>query len=219
MRHFIAAGLAGLVLLRAVPAAAQSANFEISPYLGYRFGGALNSGTVNQPTLPTLEDLDFTDGLNLGLSGTVRAHRGVLVEVFGERMSSSLKADSDNQATSPELDVALWYLHAGVNWEVNNSHESQLRPLVGLTIGATLLDPEGDRATEARFSFGLLMGVKYFPGDKFGFRVHGRYLSTYLSEGSNLFQASDGTVYTIPETTYMAQFDISAGVVFPLGGM
>lgn len=218
MLRLCGVALACVWLLCAASAAAQPAPFEISPYLGFRFGGGLQSGAVNQPTLPGLEDLRFNEGLNLGLSSTVRAHEGILVEVFGEHLSSRLESDGDTSALAPELDVSLWYLHAGVNWEANQSHESQLRPLVGVSLGTTLLDPEGDRATEARFSVGILLGVKYFPGDTFGFRLHGRFLSTYLAEGSNLFQAADGTVYTIPETTYMSQFDISAGLVFPLGG-
>ncbi len=199
-------------------ASAQPSRFELSPYLGYRFGGGLQAGTVNQPTPTGLEDLSFNEGLNLGLAGTVRLHEGILLEVSGERMGSRLELDDTAGAPAfPELDVALWYAHAGVNWEVNNSYESQLRPLVGVSLGATVLDPEGDHASEARFSVGILLGVKYFPGDTFGFRLHGRFMSTYLAEGSNLIQASDGTVYTIPETTYMSQFDISAGLVFPFG--
>lgn len=174
---------------------------------------------MNQPTLPQLEAYGFEDGFNLGLAGSARLHQGFLLEVFGEHMASSLNLDEPSDtSTFPGLDVDLWYLHAGVNWEVNNSYESQLRPLVGVSLGATLLDPaEGDGATEARFSVGILLGVKYFPGDTFGVRLHGRFLSTYLAEGSSLFQAADGSVYTIPETTYMSQFDISAGLIFPLG--
>lgn len=213
------AGLvAGLWLWTAVPVSAQSARFEISPYLGYRFGGNLHAGTVNQPTLPGLEDLTFKEGLNLGLAGTVRLHEGILMEVFGERMGSKLEVENDTSQTAwPPIDVDIWYVHAGVNWEVNNSYEAPLRPLVGISLGATVLDPgESDRSSEARFSVGILLGVKYFPGDTFGFRLHGRFLTTYLANGGTLFESADGSTYTIPETTYMSQFDISAGVVFPI---
>jgi hypothetical protein len=217
LRCVTAAGV--IALVGPATTLAQPARFEVSPYLGYRFGGGLKAGTVNQPTLPGLEDLQFSDGLNLGLSGTIRAHEGILVEVFGERMSSNLNLkDNDSAASLPGLDVGLWYLHAGVNWEVNNSYEAPLRPLVGVSVGATVLDPDGDRSSEARLSVGILLGVKYFPGDTFGFRLHGRFLTTYLAENGAVFQSADGsTTYTIPESTYMSQFDISAGVVIPFG--
>lgn len=220
MRYGAATGVAALLtLVGTATALAQTARFEVAPYLGYRFGGGLKAGTVNQPTLPGLEELQFSDGLNLGLSGSIRAHEGILIEVFGERMSSNLNLKSGgNTGNVPGLDVGLWYLHAGVNWEVNNSYESPLRPLVGLSVGATVLDPEGDRSSEARISVGLLLGVKYFPGDSFGFRLHGRFLTTYLAENNTVFQSADGsTTYTIPESTYMAQIDLSAGVIIPFG--
>ena len=216
------AALAGLVgglwLWTAAPVSAQPARFEISPYLGYRFGGNLHAGTVNQPTLPGLEDLAFKEALNLGLAGTVRLHEGILMEVFGERMGSKLEVENDTSQTAwPPMDVDIWYLHAGVNWEVNNSYEAPLRPLVGISLGATVLDPgESDRSSETRLSVGILLGVKYFPGDSFGFRLHGRFLTTYLADGGTIFESADGSAYTIPETTYMSQFDISAGVVFPI---
>ena len=213
------AAVACMVIACAGTVWAQPARFEVSPYLGYRFGGGLQAGTVNQPTLPGLEDLGFKNNLNLGLSGTIRLHKGILAEVYGERMSSGLEVDEGTaQPNFPELDLALWYLHAGVNWEVNKSEESQLRPLVGLSVGTTIMDPSDDRASEARFSIGILLGVKYFPGDTWGVRLHGRFMSTYLAEGSNLFQDANGDVYTVPETTYMTQFDFSAGLVFPFGG-
>lgn len=216
--RIVRAVLGCFVLMCATRAWAQPARFEVSPYLGYRFGGGLQAGTVNQPTLPGLEDLGFKNNLNLGLSGTVRLHRGILAEVFGERMSSGLEVDEGStQPNFPQLDLTLWYLHAGVNWEVNNSEESQLRPLVGVSVGTTVMDPTDERASEARFSIGILLGVKYFPGDTWGVRLHGRFMSTYLAEGSSLFQDASGDVYTIPETTYMTQFDFSAGLVFPFG--
>lgn len=211
-----------LCLVAVVPLAwAQPARFEISPYAGFRFGGGLKAGTVNQPTLPQLEDLNFSDGLNLGLAGTIRLHEGILLELFGERMSSRLELQNPSDtSTFPGFDVGLWYLHAGVDWEVNNSFESPLRPLVGISLGATVLNPGGDLSSEARFSVGIMLGVKYFPGDTWGLRLHGRFMTTYLAENGAVFESADGSAtYTIPETTYMTQVDLSAGVVIPFGNV
>jgi len=197
---------------------AQVPEFEISGYAGYRFGGGIKAGAVNQPTLPGLEDLNYTDGLNLGLSVAWRIKNGFLLEVFGERMDTRLELDSDtDQPSFPVFDLYMYYVHVGINYEVNDSYESKLRPIAGVSLGAQIQDPSGDQATEARVSVGILLGAKYFPGDRFGVRLHGRFLTSYLAPSDRTFCNEDMTTcYRIPETTFMTQLDISAGLIFPI---
>jgi hypothetical protein len=198
---------------------AQIPKLEITPYLGYRFGGGLKAGAVNQPTLPGLEDLNYTDGLNLGLSIAWRIKNGFLLEVFGERMDTRLELDKgSDQSDFPVFDLYMYYVHLGINYEVNDAYEQKLRPIAGVSLGAQIQNPSGsERSAEARVSVGILLGVKYFPGDTWGVRVHGRFMTSYLAPSDRTFCNEDLTeCYRIPETTFMTQMDISAGLIVPI---
>ena len=192
---------------------AQMPNLEITPYVGFRFGGGLKAGTVNQSTLP-VDELSFSAAPLLGLAANFRLIPGLQLELFGERMASTLESDLSG-SPFPPTDYHLWYLHAGVLYEVNKSYQYPIRPLVGITAGTTLLDPRNDAATVARFSVAILLGVKYFPSHKIGLRVHGRLMTTNLFPDDE-FYCNDGTCYRISERTYMTQIDISAGVIIPI---
>ena len=218
LRWATALGLA-LAIVAPTLAEAQIPKFEITPYLGYRFGGGLKAGTVNQPTLPGLENLDYRDGLNLGLSLAWRIKNGFLLELFGEGMDTRLELEQESgQPDFPVFDLYMYYVHVGINYEVGDAYEQKLRPIAGISLGAQIKNPAGDeRSAEARISVGISLGAKYFPGDKWGVRVHGRFMTSYLAPNDRTFCNEDQTVcYIIPETTFMTQLDISAGLIFPI---
>ena len=206
-----------LVLGMPVAAWAQATQFEITPFLGFRFGGGFKAGTVNQPTLPALQDLKIKEGFNYGLIVDITLVEGLQLEFWGERQNTTLEIKDGGAAdTLGALDLNLYYAHAGVLWEVNRSYERPLRPIVGLTLGVTVMNPKDvGRSTETRFSIGLVGGVKYFPGDAIGFRLQTRIVGTYLADNNSIF-CVDQSCYTIPETAYMVQLDISGGVIIPV---
>jgi hypothetical protein len=213
--------LAVLALLVAIatPACtwAQATQFEITPFVGFRFGGGFKAGTVNQPTLPALQELKIKEGFNYGLIVDITLVEGLQLEFWGERQNTTLEVKDGGAAdTLGALDLNLYYAHAGVLWEVNKSYERPLRPIVGLTIGATFMNPkEVGRSTETRFSISLVGGIKYFPGDAIGFRLQTRIVGTYLADNNSIFCVGE-SCYTIPETAYMVQLDISGGVIIPV---
>jgi len=172
---------------------------------------------ITPPTAIAGEDLEIDDGFNFGLITDITLVPGVQLELIAERQSTGMQVDSVGVQKIPLFDLYLYYLHGGVIWEVNRSYENKLRPLAGISAGATVFDPKGgDRPSEARFSVGILLGLKYFPGDRFGLRAQTRLMSTYMSKGENLFCNDNGECYTIPETSYMTQIDISGGIIVPI---
>jgi len=212
---FTAAVVAVAIAAGASTSVAQLPRVEITPYAGFRFGGGLKAGTVNQEQFP-VDNLSFSSGLMLGTAVDIRLIPGLQLELFGERMSSRLESDLSG-SPFPATDYDLWYLHAGVLWEVNKSYQYPIRPLVGITAGTTILDPDSDAKSVARFSVGILLGVKYFPSRDIGIRLHGRLLTTNLFPDDEFFCSEELQVcYRISERTYMTQIDLSLGVIIPI---
>ena len=61
----------------------------------------------------------------------------------------------------------------------------------------------------------MLLQHEYFPGDVVGFRLQTRIVGTYLADNNSIFCVGE-SCYTIPETAYMVQLDISGGVIIPV---
>ena len=110
------------LLLGAEPARAQ--NVELTPFIGYQFGGELRVRDG---------DLRLQDDINYGLVLDVALNRNGLLEVSYTRQDTRIEYREFNAGTRPIYDVSVNY------WQIGGVYEFEpaatARPFLSLTGG------------------------------------------------------------------------------------
>jgi len=177
------------------PALADAVDFEIAPFVGYRFGG-------NFEDTNTQRSVDAKDSADFGIAFDVEYAPDRMVEVFYSHQSTELKD------TSPNVDLDIEYFQIGGVAEY--TQDTYTPYLVG-TIGAARFSPSGDLDEETRFAATLGGGVKWFLNKNVALKFEGRgYISIFDSNGSVFCVSNGGAV---------CQFRVSGSVVWQLEAM
>ena len=165
-------GFLWLVLASAIPLAAE---VEVTPFVGYQFGGGFDTREGS---------LNIDPRANLGLVLSFRTRHDGLVELLYSRQATTL--EFEGILDSGDLfDMTVEYLHVGGLWEIETDRK---RPFLGLTVGGTRLDPQTSSLDdEWAFSAGISGGLKYFFTERFGVRVEGRGLLSFFSSSGAIF--------------------------------
>ena len=208
--------LLALCLVAAFAIPASATHYELTAFGGYRFGGTIKDS--NTPAQP-LTELEIEDGPCVGLIFDLRTSMPMLLlEVFWEHQFTNLNAEVISTGEKTTLGaLSVDYLHAGFMYEFSamydTSSDPPLRPFLGFTLGATRFGPEG-LDPEWRFSIGLMLGAKYFPWERVGFRLQTRLMTTYFNGNTDTFcDPVTGDCYSITNAAFMNQGDITLGVI------
>jgi hypothetical protein len=180
------------------PAIAGAVDFEISPLLGYRFGGQFHEETTDS-------DVDLKESATGGLAVDIEYAPDKMVEVFYSRQSTSIE-DTD-------FDVDVEYFHVG---GVAEFTQPNYTPYAVGTIGATRFSPDGDFDSETRFSLAFGTGVKWFFNEHWAARVEGRAYFTIFDSDAEVFCVSSGgaTCLFRVSGSVVWQIEALAGVTF-----
>jgi len=193
----------GILSMVSVATESMGQQFEITPFVGYRFGGDFeDSGTG--------VGLDIQDSESYGIILGMDMSPETQIEFLYSHQATELKPAGLFSPTSiTDLDVD--YYHFGGTYIWNPKRD--MRPFIQATLGVTHLSP--DRAglsSETRFSFGIGGGVKYFFTKHIGLRLDGRALGTLLNSNSAIF-CSGGCTISVQGST-LWQFEGGLGVIF-----
>ena len=162
----------GLLLLAEVSLAAE---FEVTPFVGYQAGGGFDT---------TEGDLTIDPAANFGLVLSLRTRHDGLVELLYSRQSTTLEADEPLQS-GDLFDLNVEVFHFGGLWEIR---PERTRPILGLSVGATRLNPgQSGIDEEWAFSAGISGGVKHFLTDRLAVRVEGQGLLSFFSSSGAIF--------------------------------
>jgi len=196
--------LAVLGLAVAAPLAAQS-GIEITPTIGYRFGGTVNGS-----------DGKFiaNDGFAWGATIGYRVKPDGLVEFVYSRQSTNILFDADTAAERTIGNAAVEYFQLGGALEFG--HDETTKPFFALTVGATHLAPESSGfGDDWLFSFGGALGVKTYLSRNIGLRAQARlWMSTLSSDTDFWCTLPGGCVITASNSTFFTQGEFSGGVMF-----
>jgi hypothetical protein len=159
---------------------------DISAFLGYQWGGSLNTGRGRIKIEP---DLSYGGEID------IVARRG------GEIVLLYLRQDTEATLTDRVgPDSSLGGL--AVNY-------------AALTFGLTWYDPKtAGRSSEWRFSGSLGAGVKILPTKRVGIRAQARWWFTFLSSGSEWFCTVPGGCFVSTTGTLISQGEVSGGLMF-----
>jgi opacity protein-like surface antigen len=175
-RLVLAAAFAALLL----PAAAQAQGgyqFEITPQVGYRWGGEIQGD--DDALFDT--DLEVDEGNAFGLTFDIPLSSNLQLELLANRQETELKFDGGLFGGNVDVaDLTIDYYHVGILFQGGNS---DVRPFFVASAGITDLDPDVPGAdNESRFSMSLGGGVKVFFNEHIGMRFEGRGFFTVIDD-------------------------------------
>jgi hypothetical protein len=194
----------------AAPAQAQQRRFELTPFIGWRFGGGLSN--VNNPNAPSVQGLDVNNSWDYGLILDIAINRMVAVELLFDRQNATVAQDVPG-ARQDLFDTKIDYYQAGLQFQVPDRQLKKPQGYLSITMGATNFIPDGDASSELRYSFGGALGAKVFFNDRFGVNVYTRYVGTYFNSTTDLFCAESGQCFQLPANTILHQLNIAGGAI------
>ena len=194
--------LGGLVILTMVSASfAKTPRIEITPFVGYQFGGEL--AVIDDDTDNYKLDQGTTWGLMLDFGVTDLDQ----VEFYYSSQGTNL-----NLGVESSPGVTVDHIQIGAIHQC--APRKPINPYIGMTLGASRFEIAGD--SDTRFSGSIGGGVKMVVSDHLGFRFDGRVFG--ISTGSNPISCSEDLCVDYPTTSIIWQYTINAGVIIHFGG-
>jgi opacity protein-like surface antigen len=199
--------LGALVLMAtAIPGHVFAADFEITPFAGYTWGGEF-ANTDGSGKLTVKENSSY--GVMLDFKQTDESQ----IELYFSRQATQLESKTSGvyTGTSPLFDLNIDYYHIGGTALMG---EGKVKPFLVGTIGATRMAPTGsglDAVT--KFSLSLGGGAKIYFTDRIGLRLEGRWFGTFF-DGSGQAFCSSGQCLIKVQGDVFSQFVANAGIIF-----
>jgi hypothetical protein len=184
--------------------------FELTPFLGYRYGGTLFS----DDTRLFGGDVDVASSANFGVNfGIPIGDEGYKLALLVDHQNTNLQANrfSDLFGSSRNVaDMSITYFQAGVEVPFAVNRRTGLTPFVSVAAGVANLDPDVPGASAAnRFSASASIGLKVPINRNLGLRIEERgFFANTGSYGDDCFSCYGGS------DTNLYQGETNVGVVF-----
>ncbi|HZF26683.1 MAG TPA: outer membrane beta-barrel protein [Steroidobacteraceae bacterium] len=177
------------------PALAGAVDFEVAPFIGYRFGGNFEDATSSR-------SVDAKESIDFGLAFDIEYAPDRMVEVFYSHQPTELKD------TSPTVDLDIEYIQVG---GVAEYTQDDYTPYLVGTIGVARFSPSGDLDEETRFAATLGGGVKWYLNKNVALKFEGRAYVSIFDSDADVFCVSNGGA--------VCRFRVSGSVVWQLEAM
>jgi hypothetical protein len=202
------------LLAVAAPARAQYLqidSFEVTPFIGTRFGGTFEV----RPDSPSQVEATLKDASSYGLAAGVRFEKFSLIEFRWTRSVSMLRFDPPFIPVGERIgDVTLNEFHADFTREFAIPEVKGLRSFLSGSVGATHIATANDGFT--RLSFGLGAGLKQFIGPHLAIRAEAKWLPIWINPEVGAFAcgaAGVGGCVVVLTGPLTEQFELSVGPV------
>lgn len=184
------------------PAFAYGRGFQITPHVGYRFGGDFEDEETG-------EKIELGDDPSYGITLNIDYEENTELEFLYSYQDTDLKQEGLFTGDSLfGLDVHNLQFGGTYFWDFEWAH-----PFVASTMGVTLLDPHpGGLDSEIGFSLSIGGGVKLYATDRFGLRLEGRGFGSFFDSGGALFCGEGGCRAVIKSDVFL-QFEFRAGLI------
>ncbi len=194
--------LLALLLLWTVPRPVVAQVCEVSPFVGYRFGGDLYEFYLGRP-----------------LDADVAPAAGIVVDIFVDRATSVSfiysRQHLDVPAWLPAQDCAESARLSVEHWLVGGAYEldgGRVRPFLSGGAGLTRFGSAHD--AEYRFAAGGGGGVKLMPTRHLGFRLDGRVYAVFVDGNLGGTVCGGGGCFINLDVFVLWQVEFTAGLVF-----
>ena len=197
----VSAVVCSLFLYAALPVRAV----DFAPFAGLRFGGSLDTASVNPPGPPVSASIQ--GALSYGGLVDVPLSPTRSIELYYSRQPTTLGSGGTLAERAHDVTVSL--LQAGLVDSIPSDDPRLTWLLIG-TLGATLLDLGGAADTEP--SVGIGGGVLWMANEHLGLRGDLRALLTFSGGGGGSIRCSGGCNAAF-RTSGFAQGEASLGLV------
>jgi len=195
----------------AVPATAQTHKVELTPFVGYMFGGEVNVWNGS---------MSVKDDMNYGLVLNFVLNRQGELQASYTRMDTELVYDEWKVGKRPIYTTSVNVWQFGGQYRFNPT--ATVRPFFSGTLGFTyysvgdqLDDDAPQMSNETFFSMVFGGGVKIFPSERIGIRLAGHLYSTILSSGSGFWCGTGGCGVGLSGWGFW-QGDVQAGLTIAM---
>jgi len=198
----LAALTAVMLVVAFTPLPAMAADFEITPFAGYTWGGEFSDSVTG-------ETLKVDETANYGVMVDFKQDEQSQIELYFSRQATQLKANERLFTGNPLFNLDIEYYHIGGTYGADSG---KVRPFVVGTLGVTHMVPQGpglDALT--KFSLSLGGGVKLFATDRVGLRLEGRWFGTLFNGSGSAFCSSGACAINVQGDLF-SQFTTNAGV-------
>jgi hypothetical protein len=161
--------LLALLLLLPAGAYAQTSRFELTPFVGYRLDGSIDSSS----DLGFNTDVQVDESSVYGATFDIPLSPSWQLEILANRQSTSFSVDDGLLNPARKLgDVDIDYYQAGFLFQWGRG---QVNPFLVATAGIARIDPQfPELDVESYFAATLGGGVKVFVTPNVGFRFEAR---------------------------------------------
>lgn len=191
---------------------AQQGKVEITPWVGYRWGGGMS-------TIAGVHQFDTKEDMSYGLSLDVATSRQSEVNLYWSHFAGDWEAKFDS-GLSPIIGKNT--LTGGpIKWDniqLNGTwfggRSLVTRPYLSMGLGGSVLS--GDNIdTHGFFTVNIGAGIKRQLGEKLALRIDGRWFPTWITTGTGVW-CDPWYCYTVGSGEYYDQFQLGAGLSYAL---
>lgn len=181
--------------------------FEITPLMGYRFGGDFEISDEEEE--PTFTKVSLKEETNYGLLFAWSVDSERQGEFLINNYATEFSQEVDSIATNNNISVS--YAHIGGNVPISDGYF----PLyVSGGLGLTHLSPEDNLLDdETRFSMNIGLAAKLPISEHFNFRFGGRVYATFFNSDSRIFCNEANCAMYISSDMWI-QSEVNAGLTF-----
>ena len=199
-----------LLILSLVPAfaAAQQSATEVTPFVGYRFGGTFE----NEEETARYE---LEDSASFGLLVNFSHDTNTQWEILYSQQASAEAIYEGDPGPDPLVDIDIHVLQIGGTYLFEGERAI---PYLAATLGGTHIRTNSTGSSDDTFFSGSIgIGMKFLPTSRIGIRVEARAYGTLISSDSALFCSTgpDQNVCAIRLSgKLLSQVETFAGLTF-----
>ncbi len=183
----------------------EANNFEITPLIGYRFGGDFDISDEASTTSKIKLSEEVNYGLLLAWDVDAKRQGEFLINYYNSHFSQAVDPIASNS------NIAITYAHIGGNVPISDGY---LPVYVTGGLGLTHLSPEDALLdNETRFSMNIGIATKIPVSEHLSFRFGGRVYATFFNSDSKIFCNEDNCAISISSDLWI-QSEINAGLTF-----
>mgnify|MGYP000650891280 FL=1 len=183
----------------------EANSFEITPLIGYRFGGDFEANDE----VSTTSKIKLSEEINYGLLFAWdfdRKRQGeFLINHYNSQFSQAVDPIASNN------NIAITYAHIGGNVPISDGY---LPVYITGGLGLTHLSPEDSLLDdETRFSMNIGIATKIPVSEHLSFRLGGRVYATFFNSDSTIFCNEETCAISISSDLWI-QSEVNAGLTF-----